>query len=263
MTLSIALGGAAGRMGQALIRAIAAAQDLRLAGGWDRQTGADLGRLAGLDPLGVVAAATPVDAATSAEVWIDFSAAAALPEVLSSLPSSIRAVVIGVTGIDAAGEAAIAEAAKSRAVVRSGNFSLGVNLLDGLVRQAAERLGPDWDIEIFEAHHRRKVDSPSGTALMLGEAAASGRGQPLAALWLPPRNGLDGERPPGGIGFSMLRGGGIVGEHAVSFAAEREILTLSHSALDRALFADGALAAARWAAAQQPGLYSMQDVLGL
>lgn len=263
MSLSIAIGGAAGRMGGALIRAVLDAPDLRLAGGWDREAGVDLGRLVGADAIGLRSTASQSEAAADAQVWIDFSAAGALPATLSVLPSPVRAIVIGVTGIDAAGEAAIAAAAATRAVVRSGNFSLGVNLLVGLVRQAASKLGPDWDIEISESHHRRKLDSPSGTALMLGEAAAAGRGGALTDLRLPPRNGQDGPRPEGGIGFAISRLGGVVGEHAVHFAAEREVLTLAHTALDRGLFADGALAAARWAARQPPGLYSMQDVLGL
>jgi 4-hydroxy-tetrahydrodipicolinate reductase len=146
-------------------------------------------------------------------------------------------------------------------VVRSGNFSLGVNLLAALAEQAAQRLGKDWDVEIVEAHHRRKVDAPSGTALLLGDAIAAGRNAKLADLRLAPRDGVTGPRPAGGVGFAVIRGGGIVGEHDVSFASEREVVTLSHQALDRAVFADGALAAARWAAHKPPGLYSMRDVL--
>ena len=161
-----------------------------------------------------------------------------------------RAAIVGTTGLNAEEEKQIAEVAKRIALVRSGNFSLGVNLLAALVRQAAEKLGPDWDIEIVEAHHRRKIDAPSGTALMLGEAAAAGRGKALSELRLPPREGITGARPEGGIGFSVLRGGGVIGEHDVSFAAEREVLTLSHHALDRAVFADGALAAALWVGGQ-------------
>ena len=149
------------------------------------------------------------------------------------------------------------------AIVRSGNFSLGVNLLAALVEQAAQRLGPDWDIEITEAHHRRKADAPSGTALLLGDAAAHGRNVRLESARLKPHDGITGARKEGGIGFSAIRGGGIVGEHDVRFIAEREILTLSHTALDRAVFADGALAAALWVADKPPGLYSMRDVLGL
>jgi 4-hydroxy-tetrahydrodipicolinate reductase len=157
----------------------------------------------------------------------------------------------------------IAEHAKRIAIVCSGNFSLGVNLLAVLVEQAAAKLGPQWDIEILEAHHRRKVDAPSGTALMLGEAAARGRDTALADVRLSPNDGAISARREGGIGFASLRAGGIVGEHDVVFAAEREVLTLSHSALDRGLFADGALAAALWVADKPAGLYTMRDVLGL
>ena len=149
------------------------------------------------------------------------------------------------------------------AIVRSGNYSLGVNILAGLVEQVARRLGPeDWDVEIFEAHHKRKIDAPSGTALMLGEAAARGRQTELAAVQVRARDGITGTRPDGAIGFSVMRGGGIVGEHQVTFAADDEILTLSHSARDRSLFARGAVAAALWVAGKPPGLYDMMDVLG-
>jgi 4-hydroxy-tetrahydrodipicolinate reductase len=146
--------------------------------------------------------------------------------------------------------------------VQTYNYSLGVNVLAGLVRQAARALGPEYDIEVFEAHHRRKVDAPSGTALMLGEAAAEGRGVSLSNTARRARDGITGARPAGEIGFSVMRGGGIVGEHSVSFVAEDEILTLSHSARDRGLFARGAVVAARWVAGKPPGLYDMADVLG-
>ena len=155
--------------------------------------------------------------------------------------------------------------AASRAIpiVKSGNFSIGVNVLAALVRQAAERLGPElWDIEILEAHHRHKRDAPSGTALLLAEAAAAGRGAPLADLALPPRAGVTDPRPPGAIGFASLRGGGVIGEHSVIFAAEEEVITLSHSALDRGLFARGALLAAKWVRGKGPGVYGMGEVLG-
>jgi 4-hydroxy-tetrahydrodipicolinate reductase len=131
------------------------------------------------------------------------------------------------------------------------------------VREAASKLGDGWDIEIVEMHHHRKIDAPSGTALLLGEAAAEGRGKPLKDLRLAPRDGVTGKRPEGGIGFAVVRGGGVVGEHDVIFAAEREVVRLSHQALDRAVFADGALAAAIWVADKPPGLYSMRDVLDL
>ena len=200
-----------------------------------------------------------------ADVAVDFTA----PEASAALAEACAArggpaLVIGTTGLDAGQEERIARAAERVAVVRSGNFSLGVNLLLGLVRQAAAALpARDYDVEIFEAHHRRKVDAPSGTALMLGEAAAAGRGTTLAETAVRGRDGLTGPRPEGAIGFSVLRGGGIVGDHSVVLAAEDEVLTLSHSARDRNLFARGALTAAAWTAGRPPGLYGMDDVLGM
>lgn len=261
MSLSIAIAGAAGRMGRALISA-AINGDIRIAGGTERVgspvIGRDLGALAGHGPLGVTVSTDP--AAIDTDVWIDFTTPGATLTALQA--TKARAAIVGTTGLSAEEEKQIAEFAKRIALVRSGNFSLGVNLLAELVRQAAEKLGPEWDIEIVEAHHRRKIDAPSGTALMLGEAAAAGRGKALSDLRLKPREGITGARPEGGIGFAVVRGGGVIGQHDVSFAAEREVLTLSHNALDRAVFADGALAAARWVVGKGPGLYSMRDVLG-
>lgn len=204
-----------------------------------------------------------IDAAAQAEVWIDFTTPKAACAAIEALkPSPVRALVIGATGFSVDQDAAIAAAASRFAIVKSGNFSLGVNLLAALVEQAASRL-KDWDIEIIEAHHRHKVDAPSGTALLLGEAAARGRGALLKDLTLPPRDGVTGARPDHGIGFAVVRAGAIVGDHSVLLAGAKETLTLTHHAQDRALFAEGALMAARWAAQQTPGLYSMRDVLGL
>lgn len=268
MTLSIAIAGAAGRMGRALIRAASADARFAIVGGTERGEGqflgADLGALAGIAPLFMTTSDAADHAAEKADVWIDFTTPDATLAALEALKrTTARAAIIGTTGLDAGQEARIAAHAERIAIVRSGNFSLGVNLLAALVEQAAQRLGPSWDIEIAEAHHRRKVDAPSGTALLLGEAAAHGRGAPLSGLKLKPYDGVTGPRPEGGIGFSVIRGGGIVGGHDVRFIAEREVLTLSHQALDRAVFADGALAAALWAADKPPDLYSMRDVLGL
>ncbi len=246
MTLSIAIAGCNGRMGRALIEATNRDTRFAVAGATTR------------DGVGVSAAAA------SADVWIDFTTPSATTEALEALAATkVRAAIVGTTGLSPAQEARIAEHAKRIAIVRSNNFSLGVNLLAALVEEAAAKLGPDWDIEIFEAHHRRKVDAPSGAALMLGEAAARGRATTLKDVRLAPHDGLTGSRKHGGVGFASLRAGGIVGEHEVTFAAEREVLTLSHQALDRGLFADGALAAALWAADKPAGLYSMRDVLGL
>ena len=198
------------------------------------------------------------------DVVIDFST----PEASVALAKACverggPALVIGSTGFTPEQDAEIEAAARSLAIVRSGNFSLGVNILIGLVEHAAQRLDArDWDIEVLEAHHRRKVDAPSGTALMLGEAAASGRGVDLPNVRSGPYDGIHGERETGRIGFASLRAGGIVGEHTVLFASEDETLTLSHSAIDRSLFAKGAVAAAAWVRTRRPGLYDMQDVLG-
>lgn len=246
MTLSIAIAGANGRMGRALAEAAGRDSRFSVAGTTTRDS------------------ASPVQAAASADVWIDFTTPTATIAALDALASTnVRAAIVGATGLSADQEAQVAEHAKRIAIVRSSNFSVGVNLLAALVKEVASKLGTDWDIEILEAHHRRKIDAPSGTALMLGEAAAQGRGIALKDAQLAAREGIAGPRPEGGIGFVSLRAGGIVGEHEVRFGAEREVLTLSHQALDRGLFADGALAAALWVAAQPPGLYSMRDVLGI
>jgi 4-hydroxy-tetrahydrodipicolinate reductase len=233
------------------------AGDFTITGGSERpdapELGADLGALAGLEPIGAAAENDVRAAAASARVWIDFTAPAATLAALDALSgTSVKAAIIGTTGFIPPQENQLSAAAQKLALVRSGNFSLGVNLLAALAEQAAKRLGSGWDVEIHEAHHRHKRDAPSGTALMLGEAIAAGRNTTLDAVRLPPRDGDVGPRPPGGI----------IGEHEASFSSEREVLRLSHQALDRAVFADGALAAARWAADKPPGLYSMRDVLG-
>jgi 4-hydroxy-tetrahydrodipicolinate reductase len=254
--LRIGIAGALGRMGRAIATALEARADAVVALGFDRPgtegepwLGASLGG--------------PQDAA-GCNVLIDFttpSASVALAQAAAARGGP--ALVIGSTGWDEAEDMQIWTAAKAIPIVKSGNYSLGVNVLAGLVQQAARKLAvADWDIEVFEAHHRRKVDAPSGTALMLGEAAARGRQTELAAVQVRARDGITGARPEGAIGFSVMRGGGIVGEHTVSFIAEEETLTLSHSARDRSLFARGAVAAALWVAGKPPGLYDMMDVLG-
>jgi 4-hydroxy-tetrahydrodipicolinate reductase len=250
--------GALGRMGRAIIAAADGAQDLSLVARFDKPGApADDGLVDQAAALGL------------ADVVIDFttpSASVSLAEACAARVASggrAPALIIGSTGLDGAQLGRIDAAAKTVAIVQSGNFSLGINVLMGLVEQAAALLGPDaYDAEIFEAHHRRKVDAPSGTALMLGEAAAEGRGVSLAQVARRGRDGITGERPIGEIGFAVMRGGGIVGEHSVTFAAEDELVTLSHSGRDRGLFARGALAATRWVAGKPPGLYDMRDVLG-
>lgn len=261
MPLKIVIAGAAGRMGAALLRAASADARFAIVGAVERDGSIPLGQ----DACGVAVTADLAAALTNADAFIDFTAPAATVAALPALArANVRTVIIGTTGFDAAQDAAIAAAAREHAIVKSGNFSLGVTLLSALVEDAARRLDPSWDIEIVELHHRRKVDAPSGTALLLGEAAARGRNVSLSAVRAPARDAATpGARKRGEIGFASLRGGGHVGRHEVMFAAEREILTLSHEALDRSVFADGALAAALWAADKPPGLYSVRDVLGL
>ena len=241
--LHVGISGARGRMGRAVSAALDARDDVVVAARFDRGETPDLSRC---------------------DVVIDFST----PEASVELAEACAAVggpalVIGSTGFTPAQLTAIEDAAARIAVVRSGNFSLGVNILIGLVERAAQRLDArDWDVEVLEAHHRRKVDAPSGTALMLGEAAARGRGVSLDQVRAPAREGVGTARRSGEIGFAALRAGGIIGEHSVLFASEDETITLSHSAVDRSLFARGAVAAASWVRARPPGLYDMQDVLG-
>lgn len=250
--LKIAIAGALGRMGQAVAALAATDPGLKIVARFDRPDATGDGLV------------SQDEALAHAEVVIDFTNPAASAQLATAAAArGAPALVIGSTGWDEAQIATVEAAARKVPIVRSGNFSLGVNILMGLVEQAARLLPAEgYDIEVFEAHHRRKVDAPSGTALMLGEAAAEGRGVGLTQVMRRARDGVTGARPTGEIGFSVMRAGGIVGEHAVIFASDEEILTLSHSGRDRALFARGALAAARWASNQPPGQYDMKDVLG-
>jgi 4-hydroxy-tetrahydrodipicolinate reductase len=242
-----AINGAKGRMGQAVARVLEAAGHT-ISARFDK---GDTFDLAGSD------------------VVIDFST----PEATLQLAKACAAEgerrgapivqVIGATGFTPEQEAALATFAEKVVLLKSGNYSLGVNLMIGLLKQASARLSAeDWDIEITEAHHKRKIDAPSGTALMLGEAAASGREVDLKDVRVAARDGITGARRTGDIGFSVIRGGGIVGEHSVLFASEDELITFAHSARDRTLFARGAIQAGLWGCRQAPGIYDMQDVLG-
>lgn len=258
MSIRIAVAGAAGRMGQALVKCAGA--DFTVAGGSERPGAPGLGQ----DQGGWTLCEGAAKAAQSADVWVDFTTPQATLEALDQLRSTrVKAAIIGTTGLSPQQELEIAGHARRIAIVRDRNFSLGVNLMIGLVEQVAARLGESWDIEITEGHHRRKVDAPSGTALMIGEAAARGRGALLTDLRVPPHDGQSGPRRHGSIAFSVIRGGGIIGDHEAAFISDEEILSVSHRALDRAIFARGALTAAKWAIAQPPGFYSMRDVLGL
>ncbi len=258
--------GAAGRMGQMLIKEIAAASGVVLAAALERQgspaLGQDAGIVAGVGPLNVAIGDDPLSALLKADGVIDFTAPAATVEI-AALAAQARIVhVIGTTGLSAADLDKIAAAARHAVVVRSGNMSLGVNLLASLVEKVSKALG-DWDVEIVEMHHRMKVDAPSGTALLLGEAAAKGREIALADHSARGRDGHTGARRSGDIGFASLRGGTVVGDHSVIFAGPGERIELTHRAEDRGIFARGAVKAAFWGRGRKPGLYSMADVLGL
>jgi len=259
--------GAGGRMGRALITAVTAMSGVTLVGAVDREgaavIGQDAGTLAGIEPLGVTVVDDPLPVFAEAEGVLDFTT----PEAtlfFSELAAQARIVhVIGTTGISAEDEERIAAAGRHCVTVKSGNMSLGVNLVQQLVREAARALDEDFDIEVVEMHHKHKVDAPSGTALMLGRAAAEGRGIDLDSRSVRVRDGQTGPRPVGAIGFATLRGGSVVGEHSVVLAGEGERIVISHIAQDRSIFARGAVKAALWARGRKPGFYAMADVLGL
>ncbi|MGR7995941.1 MULTISPECIES: 4-hydroxy-tetrahydrodipicolinate reductase [unclassified Xanthobacter] len=265
--LRIVIAGAGGRMGRALIKAVAEQPGLVLAGALEHagssHLGEDAGVMAGLPACGITVESDAAASVSGADVVIDFSSPAASVRLAERLAEAGIAHVIGTTGFSPQDNAAVAAAARRTAVVKSGNMSLGVNLLAALTRRVAATLDESFDIEILEMHHNRKVDAPSGTALLLGEAAADGRGRPLDEWSERGRDGLTGPRKPGAIGFASLRGGSVVGEHAVIFAGPAERIELVHKAEDRMIFAHGALVAARWVKGREPGLYSMTDVLGL
>lgn len=265
--MKIAIAGAGGRMGRVLTRIVHETAGLEIAGGLEPKgaslVGADMGELAGIGPLGVRITDEPLPLFTRIDGIIDFTVPRATL-ALAELSAQARIVhVIGTTGIDKDGEEKIRAAARHARIVKSGNMSLGVNLLAALVRKVAASLGPDFDIEVLEMHHRHKIDAPSGTALLLGQAAADGRGIDLATSSVRSRDGHTGARPEGHIGFATLRGGSVVGEHTVMFAGPDERIELTHKAASRDLFARGAVRAAQWAKDRKPGLYSMADVLGL
>ena len=259
--------GAAGKMGRMLIRVIAETPGVTLGGAVERagaaEIGQDSGVLAGLPANGIAITTDPLPLFAKADGVLDFTVPAATIG-FAELAAQARIVhVIGTTGLSADDEKKIAAAARHAVIVKSGNMSLGVNVLAALVRNAAKALNADFDIEVLEMHHRQKVDAPSGTAFLLGKAAAEGRGIDLADHSVRARDGITGARKRGDIGFATLRGGSVIGEHSVIFAGNGETIELTHKASDRALFARGALHAALWSRDKKPGLYSMADVLGL
>ncbi len=263
----IVVTGASGRMGQTLVKMVAASDKMRLVGCVERSghawIGRDLGEAMGGAALGLRVTDDALEAFSQAQGVLDFTAPAATVE-FAALAAQARAVhVIGTTGLSAADIKKIDAAAHHAVIVRAGNMSLGINLLVGLTKKIAAALDDDWDIEVIEAHHRMKVDAPSGTALMLGQAAADGRGVAFEQAKVSGRDGITGARQRGTIGFSAIRGGDIVGEHDVMFAADGERIVLRHLATDRSNFARGALKAVLWGQSQKPGHYDMMDVLGL
>ncbi len=265
--MRLAVAGAAGRMGRTLARIIHETPGVTLGGGLERSgsefVGRDFGELAGLGILNVPLTDQAPELFTRIDGIIDFTIPAASVE-LAGLSAQARIVhVIGTTGLSETQEAAIDAAARHATIVKSGNMSLGVNLLAALVKRAAASLGEDFDIEIAEMHHRAKVDAPSGTALLLGEAAAAGRAISLKERSVRVRDGHTGAREAGDIGFATLRGGSVVGDHMVMFAGDGERIELSHRAESRDIFARGAVKAAIWAKGKKPGRYSMADVLDL
>jgi 4-hydroxy-tetrahydrodipicolinate reductase len=265
--MRLAIMGAAGRMGQAVVRLLHEMPNCTISGGTEPEgsslLGADIGEVAGVGKLGIPITLDPLELLIRSEAVIDFTTPQATVEH-AGLAAQARIVhVIGTTGLTPPQEDAIVAASQHAVIVQSGNMSLGVNLLAALVKKAAETLGPDFDIEVLEMHHRLKVDAPSGTALMLGKAAADGRHIGLEDHSVRVRDGHTGVRKRGDIGFATLRGGDVIGDHTVVFAGASERLELTHRAGDRQLFARGAVRAALWGQGKPPGLYSMQDVLGL
>ena len=263
----VTITGASGRMGQMLIAQIQASEYLTLVGAVERVDhpwiGRDLGTAMGSSAIGVVVTDDAPAAIAAADAVIDFTAPAATLSFAACAAESGCVHVIGTTGMSNDEIAALGPSADKTVIIRAGNMSLGVNLLTQLTKRVAAALDADYDIEIIEAHHNKKVDAPSGTALMLGEAAAQGRGVTLADVSDRGRDGITGARRRGDIGFTAIRGGDIVGEHDVLFAAAGERIVLRHIATDRSVFARGALKAALWGQGRAPGHYDMLDVLGL
>jgi len=259
--------GAAGRMGRMLVKAISETGGCKLTGALEREgsiaVGQDAGLLAGIGKLNVLIGEDPGAVLGEADGVLDFTAPAATVMLAELAREAGLVHVVGTTGLSESDLGKLREAARHARVIQSGNMSLGVNLLAGLVRKVAQTLGDDFDIEILEMHHRMKVDAPSGTALLLGEAAAEGRGITLKQRSVRSRDGHTGARRAGDIGFATLRGGSVVGEHMVVFAGQGERIELAHRAEDRSIFARGAVRAALWGRDQKPGYYTMADVLGL
>ncbi len=267
MDMRLVVVGAAGRMGRMLVKTISETDGCKLTGAIERKgsiaLGQDPGLLAGVGKLNVEIGDDPRAVLGEADGVLDFTAPAATVEMAALAAEHGLVHVVGTTGLSDSDFGKLKDAARGARVVQSGNMSLGVNLLAGLVRKVAQTLGEDFDIEILEMHHRMKVDAPSGTALLLGEAAANGRGVALKERSVRSRDGHTGARRAGDIGFATLRGGSVVGDHIVTLAGDGERIEFTHRAESRDIFARGAIRAALWAFDKKPGLYDMADVLGL
>lgn len=265
--MKIAVMGVAGRMGRELVRAAHGASGCEVIGGIEREgspaLGQDIGELAGIGTLGSAVTDDPLELIARADAILDFTSPKSSVE-FAGLAANARIIhVLGTTGFSDADEARIEAASRHATIIKAGNMSLGVNLLVALTRKVAQALDEEFDIEILEMHHKHKVDAPSGTALMLGQAAAEGRGISHKERSVRVRDGHTGPRNPGDIGYATLRGGNVVGEHTVLFAGEGERIELTHRATDRGIFARGAVRAALWGRGKPSGLYSMMDVLGI
>ena len=267
MTLKLAIAGAGGRMGRVLTRIITETNGCEIAGGLEAKgstlVGTDMGVLSGIGALNVLINDDVESVLRHVDGIIDFTVPAATLSLIARTSAHKKIHVIGTTGIDASGDAQILEAAKSTTIMKTGNYSLGVNILANVVKKVAAALGDDFDIEVLEMHHRHKIDAPSGTALLLGQAAADGRQINLKQHSVRSRDGHTGARVAGDIGFATLRGGSVIGDHTVMFAGAAERLEFSHKAESRDIFAYGAMKAALWCKDKAPGLYNMNDVLGL
>src|SRR5690349_15035581 len=264
--IRVGIAGCAGRMGQMLLKLLVSAPGVLVVGGTERRgshvLGRDLGALAGGEPLGIIIGDNPEPLFEQADVVVDFTSPAATAQHATLAAKTGTAHVIGTTGLDNDQMGAISRAAQRVPIVLAANMSLGVNLLEQVIEEVSRILDTEWDIEVVEMHHRHKVDAPSGTALSLGEAAAKGRGVQLRRVSRRGRDGQVGPRVRGEIGFSAIRGGDVVGDHTVIFAADGERIEVTHKASSREIFGRGAVKAVLWAAGKRPGLYSMKDVLG-
>ena len=259
--------GCGGRMGRMLVAEIAGTEGCAVAGGSEapgsHYVNQDIGELAGIGRIGIPVGEAVEKLIRDSDVVIEFTSPAATAAHAALAADLGKAMVIGTTGLSAREAEAVRDAARRVPIVWAPNMSLGINVLLGVVREIAQRLGPEWDVEILEMHHRGKVDAPSGTALALGEAVAAGRGVKLDEVAQRGRNGITGPRNSGDIGFAALRGGDATGDHHVVFAGIGERLEIVHRATTRAIYAKGAVRAARWVVGQPPGLYGLRDVLGL